>query len=192
MQAMAVLLLEMFYRGTHMTKHGNKQIPKSIKKLLHWLRAMRTQNLVAGRAYKLVVDILKSGESRVQGNIADLLPEDEVDIDRGYLMSDYHGDGDAALPTNTFTSMPMTTGDGEENVFAPGNWQQGNWQQWIGDQFETGMSDPFFLPEPVQMQFTYGNPFMTNFDQQNPISMSTGMEELWSGTGGASEEFSPD
>jgi len=54
------------------------------------------------------------------------------------------------------------------------------------------MSDPFFLPEPVQMQFTYGNPFMTNFDQQNPISMSTGMEELWSGTGGASEEFSPD
>lgn len=157
---------------------------------------MRARNPVAGRAYKLVVDILKSGESHVEEDMADLLPTDEADIDHGYLMSGYRGDGDMALPTNISTSIDMTAGEREENLFAPGNWQQENWQQWTANQFDTGIPDPYFLPEQFPMQFTYGNPFMTNFDQQNPISMGMGMEELWGGaggtghgTGGGSEEF---
>ena len=89
MQAMTVFLLETFYWGTHMTKPGNKEILKCIKKLLCWLRAMRLNNPVAERAYKLIVDILKSGESYVQDDITDLLAEDEADIDRGPLFSTY-------------------------------------------------------------------------------------------------------
>jgi hypothetical protein len=185
MQAMAVFLLEMFYRGTHMSKHGNNEIPKNIKKLLRWLRVMRTENPVADRAYKLVINILKSGESQVQEDITDLLAEDEANIDRGNLFARYAGE--MAPPS----SMPLSN-TGEANVFAAGDWQS---NYWTGDQFDNGMPDPFFLPEQFQMPLTFGNPFATNFDQGNPISMGIGLDEMWSrsgaGTGDAAEEFSP-
>jgi hypothetical protein len=95
--------------------------------------------------------------------------------------------GDMAPPS----SVPLSSVGGA-NVFAQGDWQS---NYWTGDQFDSGMPDPFFLPEQFQMPVTYGNPFSTNFDQSNPISMGMGFDDLWSrmGTGTSSEleEFSP-
>jgi hypothetical protein len=60
MQAMVVFLLELPYGGAHMTTQDNEDIPKCIKKLIWWLRSMRSDNGVADLAYKVVIDILKT------------------------------------------------------------------------------------------------------------------------------------
>lgn len=169
MQAMTVFLLETFYRGTHMTKPGNKEIPKCIKKLLRWLQAMRPNNPVAERAYKLIVNILKSGESHVQDDITDLLAEDEADIDRGPSFSTY--------PSATLSPEFL-------NVFAPGQWQPFPYDTTVFP-----MPDPHFLPEQFQMPITYGNPFLTNFDQQNPFSIT--IDVLWRNAGEDSVQYPP-
>ncbi|KAF2703841.1 hypothetical protein K504DRAFT_507750 [Pleomassaria siparia CBS 279.74] len=166
MQAMAVFLLEMLYHGTHLNTRDNEDVPKCIKKLLRWLRAMRNNNPVAGRAYKLIVNILKSGETRVQADITDLLAEDEADIDRGHLFQTY------PVPLNPSNPNPTPTGG-----FA----SSAQWQQNYYDPAFVPLPDPYFLMDQFQMPSSYGNPFLTNFDQGNPINLN--VDDLWRNEG---------
>ncbi|KAF2186136.1 hypothetical protein K469DRAFT_631511 [Zopfia rhizophila CBS 207.26] len=169
MQAMAVFLLEMSYQGTHMTTRDSEDIPKCIKKLVRWLRSMRINNAVAERAYKVVMDILKSGEPRVQTGITDLLADDEADIDRGHLFQAY--------PVSTHPFDPV-------NVSVQSEWQADYYRDPSTATFDL-MPGLYFLPDQFQMPSAYGNPFLTYFDQPNPISLT--MDELW-----RNEEASPE
>jgi hypothetical protein len=75
MQAIAVFLLELSFGAIHMT-HNVSEISGSVHKLVRLLLAMSASNPVAERAYKVVVNIIKSGAPRVQVDIADILAED--------------------------------------------------------------------------------------------------------------------
>jgi hypothetical protein len=171
MQAMAIFLLEMSYEGAHMTTENSKDITKSIKKLVRWLRSMRRDNGVADRAYKVVIDILKSGELRAQDNITSILAEDETDIGDGDLLQTY--------PVSTHASDA-------ENAVTRGEWQADHYSNPTGN-FDP-MPDPFFLPDEFQMPEVYGNPFLMNFDQSNPFSLT--MEEMLMDEGEVSMQHS--
>lgn len=153
-----------------MTTRDNEEIPKCIKKLLRWLGAMRRNNAVAERAYKLVLDILKSGESRIQVDITNLLAEDEADIEGGNSFQAFPGVID-----------PSDPGD----AFATGQWQP----DFYDPPGFAPMSDTYLWPDQFPMSSMYGNPFLTNFDQGNPISLT--MDEIWRNTDDASSEYPP-
>jgi hypothetical protein len=170
MQAMAILLLEMSHKGAHMTTQNNKDIPKSIKKLVRWLRSLRRDNGVADRAYKVVIEILKSGKLRVQDDITDILAEDEADLDRRYLLQTY---------------PVLTHASDSGNAFARGVWQTDFYPDPPSN-FDP-MPDPYFLPDQFQISEVYGNPFLTNFDQSNPFSLA--MDELLMDEGDTSLQY---
>lgn len=58
MQAVTVLLLEISYDAVQFPRDRQETIP-SLKKLLRWLRAMRTNNPMARRAYQIAFDLLQ-------------------------------------------------------------------------------------------------------------------------------------
>ena len=154
-----------------MTTQDSKDIPKSIKKLVRWLRSMRRDNGVADRAYNVIIEILKSKKLRVQDNTTDILAEDEEDIEGGYLLQTY--------PVSTHASD-------SGNAVARGEWQADYYPNPTGN-FDP-MPDPYFLPDQFQMSEVYGNPFLTNFDQSNPFSLT--MDELLMDEGEVSLQYS--
>jgi hypothetical protein len=58
MQSLTILLLEISYE-TIQLPHDRREIVNSLKKLVRWLRAMRSNNGMARRAYSLVMSMLK-------------------------------------------------------------------------------------------------------------------------------------
>ena len=154
-----------------MTTENSKDITKSLKKLVQWLRSMRRDNSVADRAYKVVIDILKSGQLRVQDSISSILAEDEADIDHGDMLQTY------PVPTHV-----SDTG----NAVTRGGWQVDYYPNPTGN--SDPIPDPFFLPDEFQMPEVYGNPFLMNFDQSNPFSLT--MEELLMDEGEVSTQHS--
>lgn len=56
-QSFSVLLLEVVYEPVQIP-HNRREIILSLKKLLRWLRAMQTTNLVAARAYSIVMKVI--------------------------------------------------------------------------------------------------------------------------------------
>ena len=163
MQAIAVFLLEMLYQGTHMTSQETEGIPPFIKKLLWLLKSMRHNNEVAKRAYKLAMSILQSWDPHLQSGISNIIAEEVMDIDRGKLFQDQ---AYAAQSLDAASEYPA--GQWQPDLYDPGDYNLA--------------SDPHFLPESYQMSGVYGNPFLTNFDQANPISLS--MDDYWRNFGG--------
>jgi hypothetical protein len=157
MQAIAVFLLEMSVEDTHMT-HPNEILPKSIKKLVRWLRFMSVSNVVARRACEVVIDIVKTGAARLGVDIRDILAEEKVDIDPNQSFPTYQppAEWDAPSPTMTAnfgTQYPTTL-----------------WEQQAAQEFEGFQPDQHFMLQPsLQMPPIFGSPFFTNFDFTNPI-----------------------
>ncbi|KAH7078360.1 fungal-specific transcription factor domain-containing protein [Paraphoma chrysanthemicola] len=77
MQSLVVLLLEVSYEAVFFP-HDRQDVLPSLKKLVRWLRAMRTSNGMARRAYTLVVNLLKVQVTTIKMDIRDLLLEDEA------------------------------------------------------------------------------------------------------------------
>lgn len=192
MQALAVLLLEVFYDGAH-ASITSAQIIQSVKKLLLWLRSMRCYNALAVGAYKVIIDILEGSTLSVAGDIIDYL---------------YLAEGEADPVTNQSFQIPITQTfqapmshpfqepmtqplQAPANQFNDGNlfdsidWQADEYpnaanpgatpqaqstegqHQFIVDGL---YSDPYFFSDNLlHLAASNRNPFMTSFDQPNPL-----------------------
>lgn len=58
MQSLVILLLEVSYEAVYFP-HDRQDVIPSLKKLVRWLRAMRSNNGMASRAYSLVINLLR-------------------------------------------------------------------------------------------------------------------------------------
>jgi hypothetical protein len=58
MQALTVLLLEISYEAIHFPQDRHEMVP-SLKKLVRWLRVMKTNNGMANRAYIITMNLLQ-------------------------------------------------------------------------------------------------------------------------------------
>lgn len=176
MQAMAVFLLELSFRQTHMA-HPDERILKGIKKLVQWLHFMKARNAVARRAYEMIADLVRTSAPRLQINVADILIEEPMGIDqeesfqtnqppRGNTTSlGYEGvpslQPDCELPSSTAYTAPADFST---------NYPTSLWEQQPPQTFEAFQPHPYFMPEPdLHMPSVFGNPFLTSFDLPNPL-----------------------
>lgn len=165
MQAMAVFLLEISFSQTHMT-HSDNSILASTRKLVRWLQFMSTSNAIAQRAYRMIVEVLRAGASRLQVDISDIVAEGEACQGHALPHSKEpplgHKDGflhdDWELPS--FDDPATAAGYGTQNPNA--------WQQQPGQDLRGFQPDQYFMPDP-QMPSMFGNPFFTSFDLSNPL-----------------------
>ena len=175
MQAIAVFLLEMSFGEIHMTHPGDGNL-ESVKKLVRWLRLMSVSNVVAGRAYEVVADIVKTGARRFRADISSILVDQSADISQNqpfhisqppnssifpWHLEDFSlqlewemtSSNDAAATTNFDTQYPTTL-----------------LEQRSGQDFEAFQPSEYSLFEPnLQITPPFGNPFFTNFDLPNPL-----------------------
>lgn len=177
MQAIAVFLLEMSFRQTHMD-HPDKGIQASIRKLVRWLQSIGVSNGVSQRAYTMIIDIINAGASQLRVDISDIVAEGEADRgqDQGqdHSFQTYPWPQGTELPPQYEDSFPR---DGWE-MPSLGNppaiadfgiqhptaaWGQQSLQDSIG--FQPGQ---YFMPDP-QMPSIFGNPFFTSFDFSNSM-----------------------
>ena len=75
MQALTVLLLEVSFGMVHVSC-SDDEILSRIKRLVHWLSAMKANNAMADRGYSLASGILRKLAPRINANVSDLLGED--------------------------------------------------------------------------------------------------------------------
>ncbi|KAF2680541.1 hypothetical protein K458DRAFT_373421 [Lentithecium fluviatile CBS 122367] len=195
MQAMAVLLLEIAYQGTHTNTTSESDIAGSIKRLVRWIRAMRITDAVAERAYDVVVRILK-GSNPIFHTIAnEILAEDEQHSQYTPQLfapgpnQEFSGQGSFGHPIpgewyNTYYPEaqqappyhePTTVNPQEilRPIHQDAESQQSVVHQPQSDDFS------FLLPGSVANPLVYANPFSTSFDQPNLL----GMQNLWSSGG---------
>jgi hypothetical protein len=62
MQSLAILMLELSYRGVESDERSETMA--ALKKLVRWLRALRNNNGMARRAYSITLDILQKMANR--------------------------------------------------------------------------------------------------------------------------------
>lgn len=162
MQAIAVFLLEFSFGKSHMKKEG-QEIAASTKKLVRWLQHLSSTNTVAERAYQVTIDIIKTGAPQVSIDISDILSEEAGNLHHNHLLPDMHISSSHTYPSDMHEAPPMDDlGMGFSNdlndSFLYG--QQGNNHHWFPPDPQHLMLDP-----NMQLPMTFGNTFMTNFDQ---------------------------
>ncbi|KAF2870977.1 fungal-specific transcription factor domain-containing protein [Massariosphaeria phaeospora] len=165
MQALTILLLEVSHSTITIVDRGEEAL-SAIKRLIRWLREMKTTDQIAERAYTMAFGILQRLADPVKSNISDLLRED------------------AAIFTSSET--PMTDYDStldqyaQQNLFPIDGYQQ----QFLG---QTQQPEPFYpvhpghestfsfsdqpvpVPGPYSTTF-FGPSFSTPHDEQNYFS----------------------
>lgn len=162
MQSMAVLLLEMAYQGQNL-KEEKSDILSCIKKLMTWLRVMRINDPVASRAHDVVYKILNTSASGLRDQVNELVDDD-------------HNQPPQSRPSEhqqdfNFTSQPESWGipmypEGLPQTFPP---------SFVNEPFSESVY-PFPVQQDPSMAFSFGNPFMTTFDEGPPI---VDMQNLW-------------
>lgn len=149
MQAATVFLVELSKRGRKLP-NATENISTPLKKLVRWLRAMRYQDVVARRAYKVVFDILKTSAHRNQFDISDLLAEDETES--------------SFLPDIVNSEFHPTSWQGQDptpSYVDPAIMAVDPLLQLPNDPMEY---QPTFLLDNYQTPPLYGNPYATPFD----------------------------
>lgn len=162
MQSMAVLLLEMAYEGKHMKGQTN-DIVDCIKRLIRWLRTMAPNDAVAARAYHVVWKILKTCAPALRTQADELLAED-ADLPG---QSESHQDAPELPAQQDFGQWPSENylGNGPPTSFGPGFSSQPGDQQ-AGYNFSPYS---FMVQDQSQLPLTFGNPFVTSFDEGAPV-----------------------
>ncbi|KAI4694813.1 hypothetical protein J4E81_006414 [Alternaria sp. BMP 2799] len=163
---MSVLLLEMAYEGKHL-KDEREDIMGCIKKMIRWLRAMKTNDPVAARAHDVVYKILNTCAPALREQVKELIADDTE------WTSQPAQPARSARPS-TFTSQSTSW----DTTGATG------YSQELPPNFPPPLSEAHFMdpllsyPMPAQQptSFAFGNPFMTNFDQGVPL---IDMQQLW-------------
>ncbi|KAF2175859.1 hypothetical protein K469DRAFT_723784 [Zopfia rhizophila CBS 207.26] len=182
MQALTVLLLEMSYGTVHFPQNGEEILP-SIKKLIRWLRTMKENNKMAERAYTMAFEILQRLAPRVNADISDLLREDAA--------------GPTSPETSNFEDQFTASEYGQGYPFPDGEYsQQFGRQEMHASGFrdiQTGYASMFafppgpphqdssvlpfmdlggtFLSNLPQSRPLFGNPFLTPYDERNPVTL---------------------
>ena len=132
---------------------------------------MRSNNALADRAYKIVADILTTGNARFQADVVGLLAEDVVVSGKSRFAQPYTQQSDAFSVANWQQDVtnPAPAAGSSTQFFDPTS---------ASDNF---VSDQYAFDTNYQMPFVYGNPFITTFDQVNPLSQTVGMDSsIWS------------
>ncbi|KAF2175302.1 hypothetical protein K469DRAFT_69847 [Zopfia rhizophila CBS 207.26] len=175
MQPVAIFLLEMSYGAAHMQKNG-KEVTPFIKKLIRWLRAMRESNAMAKRAYPMALGILRSVAPRVNADISDLLNEDVAIIEDplSFLDGDISTMGQLFAEQDKYPgNYPQVDCDGLADSFPDFLGTQQDDTTIPGFVDTTGTYQQLIFPNAPQLSTIYGNPFLTSYDQQNPILMNS-------------------
>ncbi|KAJ4299594.1 hypothetical protein N0V90_004840 [Kalmusia sp. IMI 367209] len=202
MQAMAVLLLELSHCEKHM-RSNHTNIRSSVKKLIRWLRALRTSDAVVERAYKVIVNILHLPQ--IKASAAELLAEDNDFQGKRPNIPAYFTNrhSEQAGPSET-SCMPQAP---------PSQWYGGHYppqRQTGAAGFNPSATDPQFMVDLVQPQVQqqanahisqpqpqsehfdllggpianssmFSSPFMTSHDQDAPFGLS--LNDFWSQVG---------
>jgi hypothetical protein len=144
MQAIAVFLLEMSFKGTDTTPNG-EELSESMEKLVRWLRFMSSRNAVAKRAYNVVMDIIiKTGAPQVQIDRSEPVVE-------GQTISPFN------YPTATINAGTQSATSFKEEQLVQGSGES------LPDQY-------FRLDSALKMPSIFGTPFITDFDQSNLLN----------------------
>jgi len=187
MQAIAVFLLDMFYGQIQVTEHSETTVG-NLRKLIRWLQFMSTSNVVAGRAYDVVSDMVTDSAVRLGLNVSDILakdvghrnprPQQSPATPQSTAASGYNfvqpgwgipfvhplgpAPADPPYPINLVPEQPVT----------------------LAPELPTGRNialDPMLQIPPI-----CGNPFFNNFDFSNPLdeaSPQAGWYQEWCGIG---------
>jgi len=180
MQSIAVLLLEVSYHAGEFPEDRQEVLPP-LKKLIRWLRTMRTRNKMAARAYGTVMDLLRKLNKTIAMNIPDLFQEDDeikaaatmtsistpphvTRPDGGSLrftaQAQYHGISDHELHTSHSYSDPMIGGHYTSS--------QPQMHGVIGTVPSDASTNLHADSWDVSGSY-FSNLFLTYFDEQNPL-----------------------
>ncbi|KAF2439824.1 hypothetical protein P171DRAFT_395811 [Karstenula rhodostoma CBS 690.94] len=209
MQAMAVLLLELSYEMDNM-QGDRSDVKGSVRKMMHWLGAMRHTDAVVERAHKVVIRILQ--QPKFKAIFSELLAEDNLAhelIHHGaFNYGHSHPEPTAYPPSGSLPQMPPTEWYGgpfaantqrKSGDFNPAATDsqllaglgQSQAQQQLLNQMPSQAEQYQYLETPYNNNFMFSNPFMTSYDQDAPFGMIP--EDLWprpgaSGDGGLAAE----
>ncbi|KAF2634808.1 hypothetical protein P280DRAFT_523786 [Massarina eburnea CBS 473.64] len=184
MQALIVLLLELSYDTVHFPEDGKEILP-SIRKLIHCLRTMAKNNEIAERAYVMAFRVLRGLAQRHNADISDLIRKDTTRAEDS--------------TSSNLEDQPATEESGQETQFSAEAYAQQYGEQGMhamhADNFfdnRTGYAPMFTFSaaQPQESQWAtgsagggatvpsnssrsvliHGNPFMTNYDEENPVA----------------------
>jgi len=193
MQAIAIFLLEMSYYRTHTKQHNDIELTTYVKKLVRWLYAMRNGNPVAERALQVVLDIMKSS-AHFRSEFLDMLaaegfPQSQQSSPSvmGTNFSLLHQEpqfqpaewdplewenADLGLKShinNAYFEIPFMASAATSSISTGEQLQS---QPSTAFPLDIFSEQDFFPPSREQMHMpssVYGNPFLTSFDEPNPI-----------------------
>lgn len=178
MQCIAVLLLETANQEGHTEEHVSK-ITADIKKLMTWLRAMKSNDPVARRAYHVVRKILHNAAPALRHRAEELLDEStanrQVVDDQAFegFGSTYTQSSDPNWAQGEFFSgISPTTG----HHYYPSEQASSQHQGYAPSSSIDQSIYPDFPIEQYRMPSTFGNPFLNSWDEGPPV---TDIHNLW-------------
>ncbi|CAO2653872.1 Nn.00g106050.m01.CDS01 [Neocucurbitaria sp. VM-36] len=172
MQSMAVLLLEMAYRGEHL-KDEKMDLVECIKKLIRWLRAMQIHDLVAARAYQVVWRILKTCAPSLQSQANELLAEEPESAHQSPPVQPFYTSTKQPYSEPWQPPYYADSQTGDPAALDPRLLQQESLNPLSVDQYDML---PYSTTDPVRLPQAFGNLFVTSFDQGAPV---VNMQNLW-------------
>jgi hypothetical protein len=172
MQSMAILVLEITYRGQD-ANIDDLSITKLIGKLILWLRAMQINDPVAARAYEVLWSILKVSAPTLQAEVNDLLALDGEDVSQAHSVQCPQG---IFAEQNTehwqqTDSFHDPTVDGK--TFGPGSFQQQPFDPISVNQCNT---HAYSLANQNSTSIPYGNASYVGFSENMPIIAT---QDIW-------------
>ncbi|KAH9869710.1 hypothetical protein IAQ61_006922 [Plenodomus lingam] len=177
MQSLAVLLLDMAYRG----KQGNGQEDHPhigcVKKLIRWLRAMEVHDPVAKRAHHVIRKILSTYAPALQSQAQELLAEDQENHD-GY-QPHVHPPNHAPYSEQDHSRWKMSESTNETSgQTQPPAFDEARFPPAVPSPRQESEYRPYppFPLEQTAMPMTFGGTFATGFDQGPPY---VNMQGLW-------------
>ncbi|ORY19882.1 fungal-specific transcription factor domain-domain-containing protein [Clohesyomyces aquaticus] len=193
MQALAILLLELSYEvavevGDNNPKPQDRQdIATSLRKLMDWLKAMRSSNKMAERAYSVALGLLEKVVDKVKPELsdqfADLLqlgqsssPEPTFYHDESskVLYHDDYGSTFSAGQTQLVNDYPLALNPYEYELANPSALYEGETSfPEIGEVGEPSHSSP---PNMGAQYNILTHLFTTTHDEQNPFTYTSPFE----------------
>ncbi|KAH3987462.1 hypothetical protein HBH64_017910 [Parastagonospora nodorum] len=198
MQSLIVLLLEISYEAIQLP-HDRREIIQGMKKLVRWLRAMRSTNGMARRAYIIVMNLFRALVNTVNMDIEDLFREDEQATlasaaeAQASLLRNTSGSSAAPRQPAHVDNRPFpkplsrirySSGEGSPDQLYPRSPTYTS--PYSVSRPETADSSaPVYFDVFSDLQDTCGPDipsfFFTNFDEQNPLPGFGGEDHAMSG-----------
>ncbi|KAF2647339.1 hypothetical protein K491DRAFT_784785 [Lophiostoma macrostomum CBS 122681] len=181
MQASVVLLLEIAYESATYP-HVRQDVFPHLKKLVRWLEILKTDNKMARRAHKIVINILEKMSGTFPEDISDLSDHNEAkefpppapSLVSGHSLVDQQDTGvvkPQALSLDT-PDLQNWLESVQDPVFDPPSSSQ-NFTPFQGHVDPVPAFEDFWNTA-VPSTLVYPNPLMTDYDEDNPLSLHMG------------------